>query len=169
MQHGQPRFEDIATFALPWLRPRTTNSSTFGVCELKTLFRRTDILTPLWVRLRHGQQLAQYQQATRTCRTARDSNFWRIASNALWQKDRRAWAILFPEQAGLPTTRPLTTRQPFLLPFQEPWIDRPFPPRSPPKTQRKRCIPAEVFWAPDHQAPTSASRSESGPDATMLA
>ena len=166
MQHGQPRFEDIATFALPWLRPRTTNNSTFGVCDLKYLFRRTDVLTPLWVRLRHGQQLAQYQQATRTCQTARDSTFWKLANTELWQKDRRAWKILFPEQARLPASRPQSTRQPFLLPFSEPWIDRPFPPRALPETKRRRYILAEAFRTPDHQAPIPASRSESGPNST---
>ena len=162
MQHEQPRFDDIAPLALPWIRPRISNNSAFGVCDLKCLrCCRTDILTPLWLRLRHGQQLAQYQQATRTCQTARDSNFWRLANNALWQKDRRAWKILFPEQARLPASRHQTTRQPFLLPFSEPWIDRPFPPRALPETKRRRYILAEAF-----RTQTLFERSESGPNPT---
>ena len=168
MQHGQPRFEDIATLALLWLRPRTTNTSTFGVCELKNIFRRTDILTPLWIRLRHGQQMAQYQQATRTCQTARDSTFWKLANTELWQKDRRAWKILFPEQGCLPTRRPPSSGQPFQLPFSQPWLDRPFPPRAlalmgafNPESKRRRCILAEAF-----RTHTLFERAESRPDTT---
>ena len=167
MQYEQPRFEDIATFALPWLRPKTTNASTFGVCELKNIFRRTDILTPLWIRLRHGQQMAQYQQATRTCRTARDSNFWKLANTELWQKDRRAWKILFPKQGCLPARRPPHFGQPFQLPLSQPWLHRPFPPHalaldhgvSSPESKRRRCILAEAL-----RTHTLSRTDESRPD-----
>ena len=167
MQHPHPRFEDIATFALPWLRPKTTNTSTFGVCELQDIFRRTDALSPLWIRLGHGQQMAQYQQATRTCRTARDSNFWKVADTELWQKDRRAWEIFFPKQGCLPAHRPPHFGQPFQLPLSQPWLHRPFPPQalaldhgvSSPESKRRRCILAEAL-----RTHTLSRTDESRPD-----
>ena len=172
MQHPGPRFEDIAYLALPWLRPKTTNTSTFGVHELTDIFRRTDVLSPLWIRLNHGQQMAQYQQATRTCRTARDSNFWKTADEEMWQKDKMAWEVIFPTQERLPARRPCHFGQPFQLPFARPWLHRPLPPNTwalehgvaTSASKRRRCILAEAL-----RAHTLRTPNESHPDTATSA
>ena len=169
MQHPHPRFEDIATFALPWLRPKTTNTSTFGVCELRDIFRRTDVLSPLWTRLRHGQQMAQYQQATRTCRTARDSNFLEGGRRRDVAERQECVGFFFPKQGCLPAHRPPHFGQPFQLPLSQPCLHRPFPPKAlapheepTPESKRRRCILAEALRThtlrtPDESHPDTAT------------
>ena len=137
MQREQPQFQDIAALALPWLKPKLTNDPRYATCGSLTCLRccRTDILTPLWLRLRNSQRLAQYQQATQTCRAAQDPQFWITAEASLWNKNRRAWQWLFPDQEPLPKIRP--ARGPFRLPQQDIWAQRPFPPRPPGGTARR--------------------------------
>ena len=138
MQQTYPRFEDVAPFVLSCARP-TINNGYSDTCLNLSCLRccRTDILAPLWVRIRHSQQMLRYQQLTRACSTTRDEFFWEIANHATWRKERRAWTVLFPDEPHLPLTRPT---QPFIWRTQAKCLDR-NEPRTKVRRDRRKSPP----------------------------